>query len=301
MADPIVSVITGTFNKASYVRRTIESVLSQTFTEFEYLVIDDCSTDGTLEILREFGDRIRLIERGANSSVPGIPRNQGMAEARGKYVAFLDADDLWDPDKLTRHVAYMEAHPEFPLSHTYCRVIDGNDVVQRVRHEGMLPPAGFCFKAMLKHCWVTTSTVMLQRALFQELGGMREEPVWRTGEDYEYYMRIAARHPIGLVDEVLAAYRGQGVGGSISQESCNWRGMPEFVPVLLDLLEQPSNWAGAADVHDVKEALRSSCLDNGNFWLENGRKDHARWFAKTLLRHRLLEMSGLKLFLKSLG
>jgi teichuronic acid biosynthesis glycosyltransferase TuaG len=300
MADPLVSVVTGTFNKAAYVRQTVESVLAQTFSDFEYLVVDDRSTDGTREILHAFGDRICLVEREANSGVPGIPRNQGVLASRGKYIAFLDADDLWDPEKLESQVAFMEAHPEIPFSHTGCRVIDASGVELRVRHEGALPPTGNCFKALLNHCWVTTSTVMLRRSLSEQMGGMLEDVQWRTGEDYEYYMRIAARHPMGLLEGVLASYRSQGAGESVSQESCNWKGMPEYVPVLIHLLEHPEIWEGVADREDLRRALRANCLENGYFWLEHGRKDRARWFARTLFKHKMLEMSVFELLLKSL-
>ena len=76
--------------------------------------------------------------------------------------------------------------------------------------------------------------------------------------------------------------------------------MPEYVPVLIHLLEHPEIWEGVADREDLRRALRANCLENGYFWLEHGRKDRARWFARTLFKHRMLEMSVFELLLKSL-
>ena len=278
MSKPLVTVVIGTFNKERYIEETLASVVNQTWPETEILVIDDASSDGTAEIIRSFGDRVRFIPRDENSGCPGTPRNQGMELANGKYVAFLDADDLWHPEKLARQVAFMEAEPELPFSHTSCQIIDSEGCVIRIRHEGAIPETGNVFVPMLRHCYVTTSTVMLRKDFFQRFGGMLCGAAWRTGEDYEYYLRVAAAEAIGFMDEVLASYRSQEEGESISQESSNWRGIPEHVPTLQYLLEHPESLPSSKYICDVKNALFAACIENAWYWLEKRQGKKVQWF-----------------------
>lgn len=119
MAQPLVSVIVPTYNRAPFVEETLQSVLGQTFTDYELIVSDDCSTDGTLEILRQYRarhpDRIRLLEADENQGVASNV-NRLLDEASGKYIAYLDSDDVWLPEKLSVQTTYMEARPECAMS-----------------------------------------------------------------------------------------------------------------------------------------------------------------------------------------
>lgn len=115
---PKVSVIVPVYNVECYVGAAIQSVLDQTFQDFEILIIDDASPDQSIAVCRRFADeRIRIIQQ-ANRGLAGA-RNTGIRNARGEYLAFLDSDDLWTTDKLERHVAHLDRHPEVGLS--YCR------------------------------------------------------------------------------------------------------------------------------------------------------------------------------------
>ncbi|MEM7392776.1 MAG: glycosyltransferase family 2 protein, partial [Verrucomicrobiota bacterium] len=123
MSEPLVSVIIGTYNREAFIEETLAGVIAQTFDAYEIIVVDDASTDRTLEILRGYGDRIRLIERKTNSGTADVPRYQAVEAARGSYCALLDSDDLWKPDKLARQIEFMQSHPEIELSHTYMEII----------------------------------------------------------------------------------------------------------------------------------------------------------------------------------
>lgn len=135
-----LSVIIGTYNCASFLPGLWACLDAQTFRDFEIVVVDDASTDGeTLAALEAMGDRIRLIRRTENSGTCELPRYQGVKAARAPLCAFLDADDRWDPTFLERCVMYMQTHPAAALVHTYVRVVDADDNVQRIRHEGVMP------------------------------------------------------------------------------------------------------------------------------------------------------------------
>src|SRR5947207_2336490 len=106
----LVSVVIPTFNSADFLVQALESVLAQTYQDFEILVVDDASTDRTQEAIRPFADRITYLRQEPGG--PSVARNRGILQAKGELIAFLDADDLWRPAKLTRQVEYMKHHPD---------------------------------------------------------------------------------------------------------------------------------------------------------------------------------------------
>lgn len=111
MKEELVSIITPTYNSQGYLEQTINSVLNQTYKDWELLITDDCSTDGTVEVVRSFAEvdtRIKLFRLSKNSG-PGIARNNSIAEANGRYIAFLDSDDIWHPEKLKHQLTFMDA------------------------------------------------------------------------------------------------------------------------------------------------------------------------------------------------
>lgn len=121
-----VSVIIPTYNAEKFIAKTVRSVLSQTYQDFEILIIDDASPDRSVDVCRRFNDcRIRIISQ-ANRGLPGA-RNTGIRQAQGEFIAFLDADDLWVPEKLERHVRHLDSHPDVGISFSYSAFIDDDD------------------------------------------------------------------------------------------------------------------------------------------------------------------------------
>src|SRR5687768_9931393 len=124
-ATPKVSVVIPVYNRAKYVGETIESVLSQTYQDFELIVVDDGSTDGSRKVLESFGNRVTVLEhpnrenRGQSAAI-----NRGLAAARGEFVGMLDSDDLWLPRKLELQVGFLDKHPEIGLVYGNGRAID---------------------------------------------------------------------------------------------------------------------------------------------------------------------------------
>ena len=267
MSGPLVSVCIGSYNRERYIRETLDSVFAQTYRPLEVVVVDDASTDRTVEVIRSYGDRVRLITRTENSGMCPITRNQAVRAATGTYVALVDSDDAWYPTKIEKQVALLEARPDIPLCHTYAHLIDEDSQVFGIRHEGRLPPSGDCFEMLLRHCWITISSILVRRELFDEIGWFTEDPrygIW--GEDLEFFLRVAKRHPLGLVDEVLTRYRRarQNISGG------NWRQTPESVPFHAMVLDRPDLWEGRVPRAEVVAAFCDVCLANAQYWRGQG-------------------------------
>jgi hypothetical protein len=188
--NPKVSVLMPAYNAERYVRPAVESVLAQSFRDYELLAIDDASTDSTLEILRSYEDsRLRMLRNPRNLGVLGSLQ-AGLAAARGSLVARFDADDLCDPRRLEQQVEYMDSHPEVTLLGTACELIDSEG-----KHIGRFCPPTLPAAVeweLLFHNTVVHSSVMFRREPVMALGGYREQVPHVEAEDYELWSRIAA-------------------------------------------------------------------------------------------------------------
>jgi glycosyltransferase involved in cell wall biosynthesis len=197
-----VSVLISTYNRLPKVKEAIDSVLKQTYRDFELWVVDDGSTDGTGELLKVFGNKIKYlcqVNRGVSAA-----RNLGLKVSRGKYVAFLDSDDLWEPRKLEIQVRCMEANPQFPLCYTdeiWIRM--GVRVNPKKKHAKY---SGWIFEKCLPLCIISPSSAIMKRTLLDEIGGFDENlPVC---EDYDFWLRVTRRYPVLFIDKKLIVKRG---------------------------------------------------------------------------------------------
>lgn len=283
MTLPLVSACMGAYNRADFIGAAIDSVLAQSYANLEVVVVENVSTDDTARVLEGYGDRIRLIRRTTHATACAVSRNQAAQAARGRYIAFIDSDDIWYPDKIQRQVAYMEAHPEAALCHTYCRVINDQSEPLGVRHQGSIPPTGAYFRALLDHCWITISSAMVRRDIFEEVGWFNETGLFaHCGDDYEFFLRVAARHPIAFLDEILAGYR----RGVQNITYGRWRQSPEAVPFHRYLVDHPELWRGSAPRSKVVQSHLRACLENAIYWRGQGYPTRALWFMGQALRYR---------------
>ena len=199
---PEVSVIIPTYNRCAMLHEAIDSELAQSFQDFELIVIDDGSTDGTAEYLRRLDKAIR-IERIEHRG-PAAARNRGVELARAPMIGFLDSDDLWAPAKLERHVAFMSANPACAISQTdEIWIRDGRRVNPGTRHRKR---AGAIFIDSLQTCLIGISATMMRTDLFRSLGGFDE--IMAAAEDYDLWLRILIDHKAGLLGEPLVTRRG---------------------------------------------------------------------------------------------
>ena len=204
---PTVSVIVPTYNRASLLGRAIESVIGQTSGGWELIVVDDGLTDGTRTYLDTVTDaRLRTVLT-AHTGVISTVRNTGASLARGAWLAFLDSDDAWLPDKLKIQLAALAASPECGWGYTRYEVTDlDGRVLRSPAVEASRAHAGWILPALLTvEAKVATSTVMVKRELFETVGGY--DPSYARGEDYELYFRLGALSPASAVADALVQIR----------------------------------------------------------------------------------------------
>ncbi len=299
MSEPLVSICIGAYNRKDYIRECVDSALAQTWSNKEVIVVDDASTDGTREILKTYRDSIRLILRDQNSGICPITRNQAAQAARGEFIAFLDSDDLWYPEKLARQMKFMLEHPDVPLCHTLCNVINEKSEVVGVRHGlGVVPGTGMIFERLLEHCWVTISSVMVRRKLFEEVGWFNPDPPYGyLGEDHEFFLRVSRRYAIGFVPEPLVGYRKAGQGITAK----NWKASPEAAPLFEALIGRTDIWKGVVPKRRMVRAHSDACIANAEFWRANGERSRAIYFCRRGLRRDPLNAKLWREAFKSVG
>ena len=207
MSD-MVSVIMPSYNTASYIAKSIESVIAQTYTDWELIIVDDYSTDNTDEVVAPFltDPRIRYIKNEENSGA-AVSRNRALHEAKGKWIAFLDSDDLWLPDKLQKQIAFMEEN-NYAFSYTNYIEIDENS---KPNGRMVTGPKKITRHGMYNYCWMGCLTVMYDA----EAVGCIQIADIRKNNDYAMWLKVCKKANCYLLDEVLAKYRRR--SGSISR------------------------------------------------------------------------------------
>ena len=263
-----VSVIIPAFNRAHKVLRAVSSVLSQTFTDFEIIVIDDGSVDETVELLSGFKDRITLIRHPENMGVSAA-RNSGIRASRSPLIAFLDSDDYWMPEKLETQVRYFMEHPDVLICQTEeIWMRNGVRVNPWKKH---VKPSGEIFERSLKLCVVSPSAVMIRRSVFDEIGLFDEE--FPVCEDYDLWLRIGCRHPIHLINSYLLIKE----GGHADQLSSMLKGMDRFrIKAMIKLLD--SGCLNRDQTASVLLELEMKCRIYGNGCIKRGKAEEGNFY-----------------------
>lgn len=202
-----VSVVIPTYNRKSTLKRAIDSILNQSFQDYEIVIVDDCSTDGSLEYIAElYGQLDNLIYiRNDNNIGAGASRNVGVLYASGKYIAFHDSDDEWLPNKLERQMEVIKnSDDDIGLVYSYFKFVskDGRECCFPSTELEKEKKTGEVFRTLLIQPLAGTITWLMKRDLFLELGGFNEK--LKALEDYEFTLRIGQKYKIVLVEEILA-------------------------------------------------------------------------------------------------
>ncbi len=211
LMSPRVSAAITTFNQAPYIGDAIRSVLQQSYTDVEIIVVDDGSVDETPDVVAQFGHDVRYI-RQRNRGVAGA-RNRAVEASRGELIAFLDGDDLWEPSKLARQVEFYDRYPSAGLLASDALLFDGTRTLWErslswtifASNDAPYVIGQFYTAFLERNSISTTSQVMVPAAVLREIGPSRE--TLAVGSDYELYLRIARRHPIAFINEVLTRWR----------------------------------------------------------------------------------------------
>jgi len=250
-----VSVIIPAYNALAYLPQALESVQTQTFTDFELIVVDDGSSDGTAAWLGTLtGPRLKVLCQPHQGS--GAARNTGLEHAAGRYVAFLDADDLWQPTKLAKQVSHLDAHPEVGLVHSAISYID--EVGRPINRVLSASGNGQVWRQMLEANLVRCgSTPMIRRCCFSKAGTF--DTTLTVFQDWEMWIRIAKHYPFAVLDEPLAAYRQHpaNISKSYRLMETHFRKIIEgaFQDVPADVMPLKNRAYGRAYLHTAWRAL----------------------------------------------
>lgn len=209
--DDLVSIIMPSYNTGKYIKKTIESVLNQSYGNWELIIVDDCSTDNTDEVIKPFlaDSRICYLHNEQNSGA-AFSRNKALKEAKGKWIAFLDSDDLWMPEKLQKQLAFMKVN-DYSFSYTQYEEIDANGNKTNVKVSG---PQKITQRGMFNYCWPGCLTVMYNA---DKIGLIQIENI-KKNNDYAMWLKICTKADCYLLKECLAQYR-RGRSGSVSTHS----------------------------------------------------------------------------------
>jgi len=201
---PQVSIILPVYNCERYVEEAVESIFRQTFRDFELIVVNDGSSDGTERRLQKYLGRMTYLRQEHRG--PGAARNRGLQIACGPLIAFHDADDIWFPRKLERQVEFAQAHPEYGIVATDAMWFDERGIVRRSKKSMYPISSGYVMDKLLFHNWIAVPAVLVRRECFDKVGTFDEEP-GRRGTDWTMWVRIAAYFPVHFMDEILIAIR----------------------------------------------------------------------------------------------
>jgi len=204
MNYPIISIIIPVFNAAQYIHATLQSVFVQTYKHYEIIAIDDGSTDGSIDILKNYVGKIKLISQ--RNGGPAKARNRGAAEATGEWLAFLDADDIWLPEKIEKQINWaIDGYGMVHSDRFNIGILDGLPHIQsdiQPLYEGDI-----FIDLLLKGNAITTSSVLISKNDFLSLGGFCEDPEVICAEDWDLWIRHSEIHPVAAIHEPLVQYR----------------------------------------------------------------------------------------------
>lgn len=204
---PLISVIIPTYNRAWSILRALESVMEQSFDNFDVWIVDDGSSDKTREIVQEFvsrGTRVPVNYTVTTNMGVAAARNLGIQKSSGQWIALLDSDDQWVSDKLERQFKYMEAHPEISLIHSGEQWIRNGKRVNPPKAYRKF--GGDVFEKCLPVCMIGPSTSIFKRVVFEDAGGFDEE--YPVCEDYDFWLRVCMKETVGFIDEDLTVKYG---------------------------------------------------------------------------------------------
>lgn len=254
--EPLVSVLVASFNHEPFIEQALDSLTSQIYTNIEVLIVDDCSTDGSVERIRGWMDAtdlpVQLIVNQVNRGICGV-LNQMVALASGDLLVYLDSDDWMEPDRIRCHVDHFESlGPEVVLVYGDAELCDeagrpvGETYLRRIFPVGDPPEGSDVFDRLLLGNFIPTPSVTVRRTAIVEIGGY-DESLWY--DDYDMWLRLSHRHRFSYCDRVVANYR---VLDSSMSHSVLTR--PAMIRSTITFLER---WASSRDVLESSSRRRS--------------------------------------------
>lgn len=282
---PSISVVIPAYNSARFLPEAVASVLAQNQPVHEIVIVDDGSTDDTPRIAPLLAPNIVYIRQ--PNAGPSAARNRGIGEARGEYIAFLDADDQWVPDKNAKQLAIITRHPQIALvagdmteidtkgNIVTASALDAHGLKTRFQQLGGAPVPN-ALHSLLEKNFIPTGTVLAKRDVLLAVGGFAEDI--RYGEDLELWARIAAQHPIVMLPDVLMLRRRHGTNATANTEA--------LLTDLVKVAERIRDWENQILTHqdlDTSRIVANAWADLGYHHFDTGRFQAARTaFARSL-------------------
>lgn len=271
----LVSIIIPTFNRASWLKGAIESVLEQNFKNYELLIIDDGSTDHTSEIVTNYSDKVKYYYQ--SNKGPSAARNLGINEAQANLIAFLDSDDRWLKKKLQIQVDLMMNHPEIKICYTdEIWIRNSVRVNQKKVHQKY---SGWIYQRCLPLCIISPSSVLIHREVFDRVGLFDEKLL--VCEDYDLWLRVSSHFPITFINQPLIIKH----GGHADQLSRQIWGMDRFrVQALEKILQQ--NTLSNEDRKATIDILQKKCSIIANGCFKRGRSNEGNFYLSLIDKYK---------------
>jgi glycosyltransferase involved in cell wall biosynthesis len=274
-----VAVILPCYNAANFLTRALDSVLAQTHQNCRVWVVDDGSTDETAQVVKRYPTNVEYFcqEHAGQSAA----RNRGIDLSGGTYIAFLDADDYWFPEKLQQQIAVLEKSPNVGLVCTDCATLKEGRDAGRYFGNGKIPKTGRLFERLTRECFVFTPTVVIRRKCLEEIGRFNQSLV--VSEDFHLWLRIAARWDVAVIPELLAVRE-------ILREGLSLSTHPEIylqngIAALEDVRAHCTGLS-SRETSALRKAIMERYYVYGSYLLENGEIEESRAkLAKALRGH----------------
>jgi len=203
---PRVSIVITSYNSGLLIGETLDSILAQSYRDFEIIVVDGGSTDDTIEVVSRYSSPVRLIAGQRLTKSAG--RNVGIRAAQGEYIGFVDADDLWLPDKLQAQMDLLEEQPDLKWVYSDCYMFDGQTGANICTWSSRSRlHAGNILESLFQDYFIASPTPLVHRDVFDEVGHFDETFLRHQPEDTDMWLRVAAKFPVGLVSRPLARFR----------------------------------------------------------------------------------------------
>jgi glycosyltransferase involved in cell wall biosynthesis len=272
---PEISVVITCFNYGHYLEGCLNSVFNQTYQDFEIVVVDDGSTDSTREVAEAFMGRPNFRYINQENSGQARAKNRGIEMARGRYLAFLDADDLWEEEKLAKQIRLFE-RPSVGVVYSRAHLIDEAGAPRSLNFSGkyLQPRSGMVSRWLIFDNFVWFSSAIVRKECLERFGGFDE--TFRMGIDWDLWLRISTRYEFDFVDEPLLLYR-VGHSGQMSENvevrlKCSDCIMEKFI----------TKHPGAVDEGTIKEAYFHSFCNRGNHYRRIDKKKSYSFFFKAI-------------------
>lgn len=291
--SPLVSIVLPTYNCAEYLPCSIGSILAQTYNSYETIVIDDGSIDITKEVLSPFMQKIKYIKLGKNKGLPTV-RNVGIQAAQGKYIAFIDADDIWLPEKLSNGIEFLETNPEFSMVYSRHVNIDnmGNTIDECSKRQ--LPSGNIFTQLFTEQNFIITSSVLVLKKVFDTVG-LFDTKLFNC-QDWDMWLRIAFYFKVASIDKVLVKYRHN--PRSLSKDRNN---VLKYQKIIIDkTYNEFKEKDNGISEKLYKKRLASHYAKAGRHYLRLGDKNLANENLRLSLKYNLFNFRTIRYYLLSI-